>query len=146
LVGAPDFQNNGNTNAGKVYFYRGGPAGPVAPAFRTWIGSVANAQLGVSVATAGDINSDGRADVMSGAIGENIQSGPRGAALIYWSDASGPQTAGRIAILGGATPADWFGFSLGAAGDVDGDGISDVVVGEPYFDSPGMTDNGRAVV
>src|SRR5207245_8694494 len=39
-----------------------------------------------------------------------------------------------------------FGSSVASAGDVNGDGFSDVIVGEPYWSGPGGCTTGRAFV
>ncbi|MEQ8765994.1 MAG: FG-GAP-like repeat-containing protein [Planctomycetota bacterium] len=80
---------------------------------------------GGSVASAGDIDGDGIEDVLIGAEGLNL-AGVLGEAVIY-SGKSG-KLLGRVL---GEMLGDRFGASVSGVGDVDGDGIPDVVVGAP---------------
>jgi hypothetical protein len=137
IVGA-NANDAGGSNAGRAYVYYGGP-GADAVADLTFTGAAANDNLGVSVAGAGDVNGDGYADLIVGASGSNST----GRAYVYYG---GP---GADAIpdltLNGAAASDNFGFSVAGAGDVNGDGFADVIVGANRNDAA-ATDAGRAYV
>jgi len=101
--------------------------------------AAAGDQFGLSVAGAGDVNGDGFADVI---VGARFKNGTLyGAAYIYYggpgADASPDLT------LTGAVHSDGFGNSVAGAGDINGDGFADVIVGAPGNDAGGM-DAGQA--
>src|SRR5262245_10237003 len=102
------------------------------------------AGFGVSVATAGDVNGDGYADVIVGASAyQNGQTG-EGRAFVYQGSAAGLATEPAWTAEGEQQGAN-FGISVGTAGDVNGDGYDDVIVGANFYDN-GQTDEGRAYV
>jgi hypothetical protein len=99
-----------------------------------------DADFGCSVGTAGDVNNDGISDVIVGAYGE-------GKAYVFHgsdSDAGMSTTADWTAESDQADA--WFGISVGAAGDVNGDEISDVIVGASMYNNSETNDDngGRA--
>jgi hypothetical protein len=83
----------------------------------------AGEQNGYAIADAGDVNGDGVPDVVSGAPG---QGNDVGHAYVY-SGATGK----TIARLRGHRHADAFGAAVAGAGDVNGDGVPDLLVGAP---------------
>ena len=92
-----------------------------------------NARAGLSVASLGDINSDGKPDFVLGAPGKNIGVGEGGKTDVgvgyIFSGANGSLI--RSLSDPDSTPDARFGFAVANAGDVDGDGVSDAIFGAP---------------
>ena len=111
------------------------------------LGDTENDLAGFSVSAAGDVNGDGFADVIVGArLGDDGGSTAGEAYVVFGTagafdvaDAAGRRLidlttldpANGFIIQGDAT-GDWAGYSVSAAGDVNGDGLADVIVGAPY--------------
>ncbi len=131
IVGAPSY-SNGEADEGRAYVYLGSATGlAAAPAWTAEANDV-EAEFGWGAAGAGDVNGDGYEDVIVGA--PLFGSGDHGRAFVYHGSATGlSTTAGWM--VGGANFLNHFGASVDGAGDVDGDGYHDVVVGEPWADA-----------
>ncbi len=130
VVGSPEW-DNGQSNEGRVRVYHGGPAGLSTTASWSWESNQAGANAGMSVATAGDVNGDGYSDLIVGAPYWNGAAGAdQGAAFIFLGSASGLASSPHVALTF-AWAGGLFGFSVSSAGDVNGDGYSDVIVGAP---------------
>ena len=82
------------------------------------------------MATAGDVNGDGYADVIVGAAHYDNGQTDEGRAFVYHGAATGLGTAAAWTAEGNQASAV-FGVSVGTAGDVNGDGYADVIVGAP---------------
>ncbi len=119
--------------SGRVYVW----SGASGALLHTFAGAAAGDQLGWAVAGLGDVDGDGRADILVGAPGEL---GGRGAARIY-SGASGA----LLFVTHGAAPGDRLGESVTGMGDLDGDGIPEWAAGAPFADAAGA-DAGRVLV
>jgi hypothetical protein len=118
-------------------------SGPSAPGFMI-VGALEGDQVGTSVAAAGDVNGDGFADIIIGAKGVNSGTGffrttEGGASYVIFGKASG---FGKIDLGAGLSPTqgfmirgfgygDYLGNSVASAGDINGDGYSDLIVGAP---------------
>jgi hypothetical protein len=105
----------------------------------------AGAWMGVSVAGAGDVNGDGYDDVIVGARRYDAGETDEGVAFIFRGSASGiadgnPATAQTR--LEGNQAGAWMGHSVAGAGDVNGDGYDDVLVGAMHYDT-GASFSGR---
>jgi hypothetical protein len=143
IVGAPLY-DDGETSEGAATVYLGSSEGlSVNPAWSAE-GGEAIALFGWSVASAGDVNGDGYADVIVGAYGYTGGQTDEGRALVYLGSAAGLSPVQNWTVEGDQDAAE-FGTSVATGGDVNADGYSDVVVGAPWFDS-GATDEGQAFV
>jgi len=141
LVGAYENDYRG-ANAGRAYLYFGGPRADAKPDL-VLSGEAAGDAFGYSVSTAGDVNGDGFADLLVGAYENSARGAGAGRAYVYYG---GPRPDDRPdLILSGEAPHDLFGISVAAAGDVNGDSYSDLIVGAYQHDAGGR-DAGRAYV
>ena len=147
LVGAPYADPSGRGGAGETYLVYGRSNG--LPALITlssgWLdgnngvilaGAQANANSGCSVSSAGDVNGDGYADLLVGAYQAN--SGAGETYLVYGRSnglpalitlSSGWLDGNNGVILAGAQANANSGYSVSSAGDVNGDGYADLLVG-----------------
>ena len=106
-------------------------------------GASANNQAGGSVSSAGDVNGDGWGDLIVGAqYAQNNGRTNSGSAYVIFGH-SGNFADVDLANLGSAGfridgAVDWgfAGSSVASAGDVNGDGFSDLLIGEPGFQIP----------
>ena len=123
IVGAYGY--NGNT--GRAYIFYGGLSmNNIADVILT--GEVANDNFGISVSSAGDVNGDGYSDVVVGAHGYSNNTGK---AYIYYGGTSMNNVA-DVTFTGEAS-GDILGYSVSSAGDVNGDGFTDIIAGAPGF-------------
>ena len=99
-----------------------------------------------SVSGAGDVDGDGYDDVIVGAHGGDDYGSGSGSAYVYGGSSSGvdPSSETKLTAWDGAAD-DYFGVSVSGAGDVDGDGYDDVIVGA-YGDDDNGPNFGSAVV
>ncbi len=129
------------TPTGQAFVFQGSPVGlDLAP---LWIGS-GEQQLGdgfgMAVNTAGDVDGDELDDIIIGAPYFDIPGHfvPDGGRVYVFSGAdvsagiNDPAAAWRAqnSEIGSSSA---FGYSVGTAGDVDGNGFDDVIIGAPFY-------------
>ncbi|MDP3273992.1 MAG: FG-GAP-like repeat-containing protein [Deltaproteobacteria bacterium] len=117
---------------GNARAYLGSATGLSATPAWEIAGTVQNERVGSSVASGGDLNGDGFADVVVGAPARRGVGDPMGfgTARVFYGSAAGLSTTPSLVITGPLL-GDGFGETMASAGDVNGDGFADVVVGAP---------------
>lgn len=136
IAGAPLADPGVCCNAGRAFVYgmvlSPTSTGLVAAELLHFDGAAANDNLGQSVAGVGDVNGDRRADLLVGApfadpvTPDGVILSNAGSAYLY----SGADGVRRLQ-FNGPNAGSWLGWSVAGAGDVDGNGRPDVMVGAP---------------
>lgn len=148
LVGAPKQDIGANAEQGQAYLISGATGGLILTLNNPF--SQAGSRFGISVASAGDINGDGKNDLLVGAPNQNVgvcqigdSSGCSVGQAFVFSSATGAllQTLNHPATLRGA----FFGSAVGSSGDLNGDLVPDLIVGAPG-QSTGVFVPGQAFV
>ncbi|MEO7734987.1 MAG: FG-GAP-like repeat-containing protein [Kofleriaceae bacterium] len=97
-----------------------------------WVGrSSASTPVDTSNGTVLDVNGDGYPDILVGAADANAVHVYLGSATAGTSGWNGAGAPARIDLLTFGSPASQFGTSVASAGDVNGDGYADFLVGSP---------------
>ncbi|MCB9665833.1 MAG: tandem-95 repeat protein [Alphaproteobacteria bacterium] len=144
ILFAEPLASAGVGSEGRVSIHYGGADGVQTTTAWTVTSGQELAQMGRGVASAGDVNGDGYADVVVGTPGWHDGTTPgTGRIDVYFGRASGPSTTPDFTTVGGQ--GDRLGTSVACAGDVDGDGYTDVIAGAYKFDG-GVDDGGGAFV
>jgi len=164
IIGAPFAYGNGITNSGESYVVFGSNSGFGASLnLSTLDGSNGFALNGIaafeisgsSVSSAGDINGDGIDDVIIGApfaYGNGITNS--GQSYVVFGSNSGFGASLNLSTLDGSNgfaingiaAYDNSGNSVSSAGDVNGDGIDDLIIGAQYAEPNGIINSGQSYV
>ncbi|MHC4641308.1 MAG: integrin alpha [Planctomycetota bacterium] len=139
IVGAPNYNNGG-----AAFVYHGSASGLSASPYWTAEGYQYNSNFGYSVSTAGDVNGDGFSDVIVGAYKYDNGQDNEGKAFVYHGSAFGLSTDPAWTAESNQASA-YFGYSVATAGDINGGGFSDVIVGASFYDN-GENNEGAAFV
>lgn len=113
---------------------------------------------GVSVAGAGDVNGDGVSDLIIGANRADPRGRPNAGSsyVLFGRSAAAGGFPAVLALadldgsngfrLDGSAPGQYSGLSVGGAGDVNGDGVNDIIIGAANADPGGVRDAGVSYV
>lgn len=112
-------------------------------------------RAGYDVAGGGDVNGDGIDDILIGAYRANVSGrADAGQTYVVFGDSTSPGASFDLSgldgnngfAIDGITANDTSGRSVAIAGDINGDGIDDILIGAPFGDPPSRTDGGEAYV
>jgi len=137
--------DEGAANRGKVYIVYGKGTGwttnnNISTADVSFIGKGPSDFLGISIDCAGDVNGDGYEDIIMGAYQAHELSNRHGAAYIMFG---GNEWGTNVSVSNanvtyvGEVATDNAGWSVAGAGDVNGDGFGDVIIGAKNSDKNG---------
>lgn len=160
LIGAPDTNPANKAFAGAAYVVFGKSGGLGANFNINSLngtngfiiqGAAPGDVAGVSVSNMGDFNGDGIADLLIGASQAN---GGKGAAYVIYGKQGGSfgttidlgNLGDRGLVIQGGANGDLNGLSVSGAGDVNNDGLADVIIGAPGRDVSGTQNAGSAYV
>lgn len=146
LIGAPGNDEAG-ANSGAAYLIPGSPV-PAGTGLGSGVPIVklrgsGSENAGSSVAGAGDVNSDGFADILIGAPSNDTAAADAGAAYLVLLRPGLPPNS--LLVIGipqtGEAAGDQAGTNVAGAGDTNGDGYADFLIGAPFHST---TDTGAA--
>ena len=144
VIISASFYDNGEFNEGKVFVYYGSASGLGATADWTKEPDQPHMYFGSSVACAGDVNCDGYSDIVVGETGYSNGEILEGRVCIYFGSELGLSSTADWAEESNQDWAQW-GSYVATAGDVNGDGYSDIIIGLPNYEN-GETREGRVLL
>ncbi len=136
LVVAAPVNDYAASNAGAVYTFHGSATGLVTTADVSLYGEATDDRFGGAVAGAGDVNSDGYADVIVGSPTHDTAGANAGRVYLYEGSASGLGSSAATTI-DGESAGEQFGSAVAGGGQIYRAGYGDVAVGAPYATGSG---------
>lgn len=133
---AAHYWDNPLVNEGGAFLFLGGPAGLAATPAWTASGGQSFADFGFALAGADDVNHDGHDDVVVSAIAYDVAVVDQGRVFVYFGGPAGLSATPAWFVDGDTKPtveAGHFGGAVAGAGDVDGDGFADVLLGYEHY-------------
>ena len=124
--------DSGGNGAGIAYVVYGAVTGDIdlSGADAELIGDDSSDYTGLSLDGPGDVSGDGTPDLLLGAYGDEGSSTYTGSAFVFFGPVTGSMSTDSADLrLLGENSSDYTGWSVSGAGDTDGDGLQDVLIG-----------------
>jgi hypothetical protein len=122
----------GARTSSQVFLYPGGPAGLRGAPSATVVGPP-RLNFGFTLSAAGDLDADGYGDFAVGMPGDLMTAAAGGSVFVFHGRATFPTTGATSDQLISAPPGQApFGFNVASAGDTDGDGDEELLIGSPF--------------
>jgi hypothetical protein len=134
-IGAPGYNIGSYLDTGRVYvFYGCQPTDSGLNDVPDWWFNIeqANANVGIDVSSAGDTNLDGYDDLLVGAHLYDDEQANEGTVYAFFGGPDGIVDHPVWQVDGNKNDT-YFGYAVDGAGDTNGDGFADVVIGAPTF-------------
>jgi VCBS repeat-containing protein len=162
IIGAPGADSRGS-DSGSIYVVFGKASGFDASINLSSLngrhgfrldGVSANDRSGFFVSGAGDVNNDGYDDIIIGAVFADPNGSNSGSSYVVFGKASGFDARINLSSLNGRngfrldgeSAGDYSGYSVSGAGDINGDGYDDIIIGAIYADHNGSNSGSSYVV
>lgn len=128
--------SNGETGEGLVWLYHGGPGAFDTTLDAQFESNWVNASFGPSntLAGNGDLDGDGRTDIVLGALRFSDTAENQGAFYVYLNKAGGMDTVPELRVEGNSA-SEFLGLALRVVGDIDKDGHDDLAAVVPGLDA-----------
>ena len=138
IAGEPHYEGPAGFRSGRVVAYQ------LASGALIWSanGMAPFERLGFSVSSMGDVNGDGRDEVIAGAPHAPVATEKAAGRVVVLDGMSGTE----LYVLTGSQRYEQFGREVAGLPDVTGDGVDEVAVGSPYWDGTNGEDSGRVQV
>jgi hypothetical protein len=138
VVGAPFASPNGQAESGYAAIF----SSVTGARLFKFDGVAPSDETGTSVSGVGDLDGDGVPDVLVGAPLADVNGRSNVGSIFVYSGADGH----LIRRIDGPNQNDQFGFSVASIGDLDGDGVRDILAGSPNHDGPPGSNSGAVFV
>jgi hypothetical protein len=146
LVTAPKWAPNGKVSSGYAWIYHGAVGGLNTTAQLTFSGANTGDQLGLGFLVDADFNGDGYNELVIAAPYDDPNGSDSGSLFVHSGSSAGILGTAVVTIEGQAANEQFGGdpYRL-SAGDINGDGYDDLIIGVPLDDTSG-TDAGKIIV